>query len=81
MSRYTYRNLKGEAFRVAKVQHPHNVLRHSAASYHIALTGDAGKTAAMLTHSNLRMLWSNYRGKGGGKENGEAWFSILPPSP
>lgn len=57
-----------------------NVLRHPAASYHIAMTGDAGKTAAMLTHSNLRMLWSNYRGKGGGKANGEAWFRILPPT-
>lgn len=75
-----YRNAKSAAFTRAKVEHPHNVLRHSAASYHIAMNGDAGKTAAMLTHSNLRMLWSNYRGKGGGKTNGEAWFSILPPS-
>ena len=80
MGRFNYRNAKSLVFVVAKVWHPHNALRHSAASYHIALTGDAGKTAAMLTHSNLRMLWSNYRGKGGGKENGEAWFAINPPS-
>jgi len=78
MGKLTYRNAKSAAFIRAKVEHKHNVLRHSAASYHIAMTGDAGKTAAMLTHSNLRMLWSNYRGKGGGKENGAAWFAITP---
>jgi site-specific recombinase XerD len=79
MEPIAYRNAKTAAFVRAKVDHPHNVLRHSAASYHIAMNGDAGKTAAMLTHSNLRMLWSNYRGKGGGVENGKAWFAIVPP--
>jgi site-specific recombinase XerD len=78
MDSIPYRNAKTAAFVRAKIEHPHNVLRHSAASYHIAMNGDAGKTAAMLTHSNLRMLWSNYRGMGGGVENGKAWFSILP---
>lgn len=76
----SYRNAKSSAFVRAKVPHVHNVLRHSAASYHIAMNGDAGKTAAMLTHANLRMLWSNYRGKGGGKANGDAWFAIMPPA-
>ncbi len=79
MNRVAYRNAKHAAFVRAKLDHVHNVLRHSAASYHIAKYGDAGKTASMLTHSNLRMLWSNYRGKGGGKANGEAWFQINPP--
>lgn len=80
MNRIAYRNAKSAAFVRAKVVHKHNVLRHSAASYHIALHGDAGKTAAMLTHANLRMLWSNYRGKGGGIANGKAWFAINPPA-
>lgn len=80
LGKVTYRNAKSAAFVRAKLPQVHNVLRHSAASYHIAKYGDAGKTAAMLTHSNLRMLWSNYRGKGGGKANGEAWFSISPPA-
>ena len=80
MNPVNYRNAKHAAFVRAHVEHVHNVLRHSAASYHIAKHGDAGKTAAMLTHANLRMLWSNYRGKGGGQANGVAWFSIAPPS-
>jgi site-specific recombinase XerD len=80
MDRIQYRNAKSSAFVRAKIAHVHNVLRHSAASYHIAKYGDAGKTAAMLTHANLRMLWSNYRGKGGGQANGKAWFAIVPPA-
>ncbi len=74
----TYRNAKCMAFVRAGVPHPRNVLRHSFASYHIAMNGDAGKTAAILTHANLRMLWKHYRGKGGGEQNGKAWFAILP---
>ncbi|HEY1122709.1 MAG TPA: hypothetical protein VGE67_13955 [Haloferula sp.] len=80
MNPIAYRNAKSAAFLWARVEHAHNVLRHSAASYHIAMNGDAGKTAAMLTHANLKMLWSNYRGRGGGEANGRAWFSILPPA-
>jgi site-specific recombinase XerD len=80
MSKLMFRNHKSRAFTRANVQHLHNVLRHSAASYHIALHGDAGKTAAMLTHKgSTAMLYSHYRGAGGGKENGVKWFSIAPP--
>ncbi len=81
MSKLMFRNHKSRAFIRANVVHLHNVLRHSAASYHIALHGDAGKTAAMLTHSgNTAMLFSHYRGTGGGKENALKWFSIKPPA-
>ena len=81
MSKLMFRNHKSRAFTRANVQHLHNVLRHSAASYHIALHGDAGKTAAMLTHKgSTAMLYSHYRGAGGGKENGVKWFSIAPPA-
>ena len=79
MSKLMFRNHKSRAFTRANVEHLHNVLRHSAASYHIALHGDAGKTAAMLTHKgNTAMLFSHYRGRGGGKENAVKWFSIVP---
>lgn len=81
MTKLMFRNHKSRAFTRANIQHLHNVLRHSAASYHIALHGDAGKTAAMLTHKgSTGMLFQHYRGAGGGKENGAAWFAILPPS-
>ncbi len=81
MHKRFYANAKSAAFLRANVPHPHNVLRHSAASYHIALHGDAGKTAAMLTHrGNTQMLFTHYRGAGGGKDNAEKWFAIRPSS-
>ena len=79
MTKLMFRNHKSRAFTRANVPHDHNVLRHSFASYHIALHGDAGKTAAMLTHKGSTvMLFSHYRGTGGGKENAAKWFSIRP---
>lgn len=79
MHKRFYANAKSAAFLRANVAHPHNVLRHSAASYHIALHGDAGKTAAMLTHrGNTQMLFTHYRGAGGGKDNAAKWFAIMP---
>ena len=81
MTKLMVRNHKSRAFTRANVHHSHNVLRHSAASYHIALHGDAGKTAAMLTHKgSTGMLFQHYRGAGGGKENAVKWFSIVPPA-
>jgi site-specific recombinase XerC len=80
MNPRAYQEQKGLAFVRAGVKNPGNVLRHSAATYYLAMTGDAGKTAALLTHANLKMLWSNYRGKGGGEANGIAWFEVFPPA-
>lgn len=41
---------------------PHNALRHSFASYHLALHNDAGLTAALLGHSlGSGVLWEHYR--------------------
>lgn len=41
---------------------PKNAMRHSFASYHLALYQDAGKTAAILGHTqNASVLWDHYR--------------------
>lgn len=39
---------------------PHNCLRHSFASYHLAEWEDAGKTAHQLGHTSTQMVHSNY---------------------
>ncbi|MEJ6602228.1 MAG: tyrosine-type recombinase/integrase [Opitutaceae bacterium] len=56
-----------------------NALRHSYASYHYALHGDAGITASQLGHSNNKMLFSNYRGVVS-SEAAKEWFEIVPES-
>ncbi|MFA5187457.1 MAG: tyrosine-type recombinase/integrase [Patescibacteria group bacterium] len=41
---------------------PSNAMRHSFASYHLALYQDAGRTAAILGHTqNSAVLWDHYR--------------------
>ena len=40
---------------------PHNALRHSFASYHLAKWQDAGKTAHELGHSTTAVLYQHYR--------------------
>jgi integrase len=56
---------------------PHNALRHSFASYHLALNRDAASTALELGHSSTAMLWEHYRELVTQKE-AEAWFSLTP---
>lgn len=40
---------------------PHNALRHSFASYHLAHFQDAARTALELGHSDTRLLFEHYR--------------------
>jgi len=40
-----------------------NSLRHSFATYHVALNRDAGDTARLLTHRNTSMLYQHYAGR------------------
>jgi integrase/recombinase XerD len=40
---------------------PHDVLRHSFASYHLAQHGSAEKTSLQLGHHNTQMLFAHYR--------------------
>lgn len=55
----------------------HNVLRHSFASYHVALEGDATRTAHLLTHRNQAMLYQHYRGRAT-RADAQAYFTIVP---
>ena len=57
---------------------PHNALRHSFCSYHVALHGDAGKTATLLTHrGNVAILYEHYKGNAA-RGQAEEYFSIEP---
>lgn len=60
---------------------PHNALRHSFCSYHVALHGDAGKTATLLSHrGNVAILYEHYKGNVARAE-AEKYFSICPLRP
>lgn len=58
-----YLTLKSEAFRLASVQNPGNVLRHSFCSYHVAMHKDAARTAVILCHASPRTLYQHYKGR------------------
>lgn len=69
---------KSQIAEKAKVKMPHNALRHSFCSYHVALDGDAGKTATLLTHrGNVSILYAHYKGNTRGTD-AERYFSITP---
>ena len=56
-------DIRGKVATAAKVKMPHNALRHSFCTYHVALHGDAGKTATLLTHKgNVSILYEHYKG-------------------
>ena len=57
-----YRDRLQEASRRAGIaEWPHNALRHSFASYHVALNEDANKTALMMGHTESGTLFKHYR--------------------
>ncbi len=62
----------------ANVALPHNALRHSFATHHVALHGNAEKTATLLTHRGVGMLWQHYKGNAT-KADARRYFQILPP--
>ncbi|GEM_PF-2240799 len=63
----------------AGIQMPHNALRHSFCTYHVAMHGDAGRTATLLSHKDdVNILYQHYKGNAT-KEQGKAYFSIMPP--
>jgi integrase len=58
----TYRRKFAAALKAAKIEHwPHNGLRHSFASYHLALHQDAAKTSLELGHMQSAILFGHYR--------------------
>jgi len=56
---------------------PQNALRHSFATYHLAWTQDAAKTAHELGHASSDMLFRHYRGLAT-QEQARRYFEILP---
>jgi integrase len=58
----TYRRRFAAALKHARIEHwPHNALRHSFASYHLAHHQDAAKTALELGHTESATLFRHYR--------------------
>jgi integrase len=58
---------------------PHNALRHSFASYHLAHHQDAPKTAFQLGHTSPKMLYQHYNGVVSPKDAAQ-WWRIIPPT-
>lgn len=68
---------KSKAYVRARLKLPNNVLRHSFASYHIAMHTDAAKTAILMQHTNQVMLYKHYKGVAS-KADAEKYFAIVP---
>lgn len=77
MTQRQYLKAKGEAFARAGVRNPGNVLRHSFCSYHVALNGDAARTAVLLQHADQAMLYKHYKGVATSAD-AKRWFAIAP---
>lgn len=58
---------------------PHNGMRHSFASYHLAFHGSADKTSYELGHNNTNTLFKNYR-ELVKAEDGKKFWEIYPKS-
>ncbi len=72
------REARGEPLVTWQPTHPpKNCLRHSFATYHVALHRDPGKTALILSHRNQQVLYQHYLGIATSAE-AEKYFRILP---
>lgn len=56
---------------------PHDCLRHSFASYHLAMYGSADKTATQMGHRSTEMLFRHYR-ELVTREDAETFWKISP---
>ena len=78
MSKRLWDRRKEQLARKTKFRMPHNALRHSFCSYHVALHGDAGKTATLLSHrGNVAILYEHYKGNTT-RVAAKDYFSICP---
>jgi site-specific recombinase XerD len=70
-----------EVREVAGIRWPRNVMRHSFASYHLAMHNDAGKTALLLGHPrDIEMLFRHYR-RMVKASDAAAYWNIRPEQP
>ena len=72
-----YMKEKSQLFSDAKVPHPHNCLRHSFCTYHVAAYKNPGLTATILCHRNQGMLWARYNGNAT-QDQGKRYWTITP---
>lgn len=79
MSASQVMHAKSAAFARAKVPHPKNVLRHTAASMSVALHGDAKLTARLMQHTDQDELHEFYLGRAT-KADAARWARITPDS-
>lgn len=56
---------------------PHDALRHSFGSYHLAHFKNAAVTAIEMGHEGTSMLYSNYRARVG-EDEAKAWWNLMP---
>lgn len=57
---------------------PHDGMRHSFASYHLAMHGSADKTAVQMGHRSTEMLFSHYRELIKDPKQAKEFWSIRP---
>jgi integrase len=62
------------------IEWPHDALRHSYASYHLAKFEDAAALALQMGHETTAMIFSNYRARVSEKD-ADAWWNLLPEEP
>ncbi len=62
--------------RKSKMEWPRNCLRHSYATYRLALTADAPRVALEMGNSPAKLM-TNYR-ELAHEEEGKVWFSLVP---
>jgi integrase len=76
-----YRQLLDSARKAAKIEEwPHNALRHSFASYHLARFNDAAALALELGHTSAHLVFQHYRQLVRPKE-AERYWNIMPATP
>lgn len=79
MENAAWMHLKSKLFLAARVTHPHNCLRHSFCTHHIASFKNPGLTATLLCHHSQEQLWAHYNGLAT-QEAGKAYWTITPAS-
>lgn len=79
LSTRQYLQRKSELFIAANVPHPHNCLRHTFPTMHLAAYSNPGLTALLLCHRSQQKLWSNYKGNAT-KAEGLLFMAITPES-
>jgi len=72
-----YLELKSGLFTAARVPHPHNCLRHSFATYHVAALKNPGRTATILCHRDQDELYDHYKGNAT-EAQGKLYQTITP---